>query len=53
MKKCFECDNEITGMRHLRYKPNCIIKPEFYCEKCFQKAGQPKPLSIYKLNKTH
>jgi len=46
--RCFICKNFIKKSLqiHPRYTKNLINKPQFYCERDWQRLGKPKPEKV-------
>ena len=46
--KCFLCPTKLPKRLqiHPRYTKNKINKPQFYCERDWQRSGRPKPEKV-------
>jgi len=48
MKKpiCTKCHNKIKGFKHAKYKVNTIVKPVYWCERCWIEEGRPLRVKV-------
>ena len=52
MAKCTDCKQKkgrplkIRGRSHAKYKPNSIVKQEYFCELHWCERGQPEPKTL-------
>jgi len=51
--KCFLCPTKLPKRLqiHPRYTKNLINKPQFYCERDWQRNGKPKPERVGYISK--